>query len=187
MNISSRLGLVLAISLTIALGACSSAPKAPESSMAPASAPASAVQKTVPSQSAPQAVAPTAMHSAPMPPYLDPQSLLFQKRSIYFDYDQATLKPESAQVIELHGKYLAAHPSLSIKVQGNTDERGGTEYNLALGQRRADAVAKALKVYGVKDSQLEAVSFGKEKPKAMGHDEAAFSENRRVDLAYPDK
>ncbi|HSY28407.1 MAG TPA: OmpA family protein, partial [Burkholderiaceae bacterium] len=69
-------------------------------------------------------------------------------------------------------------------IQGNTDERGGSEYNLALGQKRAEAVRKALTVMGVADSQLEAVSFGKEKPKATGHDEAAWSQNRRADLAY---
>ena len=89
--------------------------------------------------------------------------------------------------MELHGKYLAAHPNLAIKVQGNSDEQGGTEYNLALGQKRAEAVSKALKIYGVKEAQLESVSFGEEKPKAPGHDEASHAQNRRVDLAYPEK
>ncbi len=89
-------------------------------------------------------------------------------------------------MLELHGKYLAANPQIVIKVQGNTDEKGGAEYNLALGQKRAEAVVKMLKIYGVKDSQLEAVSFGKEKPKALGHDDAAHAQNRRADLAYPE-
>lgn len=84
----------------------------------------------------------------------------------------------------MHEKYLASHPSIAIKVQGNTDEQGGVEYNLTLGQKRAEAVSKALKIYGVKESQLEAVSFGEEKPKATGHDEASRAENRRADLTY---
>ena len=90
-------------------------------------------------------------------------------------------------MLELHGRYLSGNPTLSIRVEGNADERGSTEYNLALGQKRAEAVVRALKVYGVKDSQVEAISWGKEKPKAMGHDEAAWAQNRRVDLAYPSK
>jgi len=89
--------------------------------------------------------------------------------------------------MELHGRFLATHPAVSIKIQGNTDELGGTEYNLALGQKRAEAVLKTLKIYGVKDSQMEAVSFGEEKPKAMGHEETAYAQNRRADLAYPVK
>jgi peptidoglycan-associated lipoprotein len=76
---------------------------------------------------------------------------------------------------------------VSIRVEGNTDERGSSEYNLALGQKRAAAVVEALKVYGATDAQMEAVSWGREKPKAEGHDEAAWAQNRRVDLAYPAK
>jgi peptidoglycan-associated lipoprotein len=76
---------------------------------------------------------------------------------------------------------------VAIKIEGNTDERGGAEYNLALGQKRAEAVSKALKLFGVKDSQVEAVSFGKEKPKAPGHDEVSYAQNRRADLDYPAK
>ena len=90
-------------------------------------------------------------------------------------------------MVDRHAKYLVAHPSLSIKIEGNADERGGREYNLALGQKRADAVKQALKLAGVKEDQMESVSFGKEKPVALGHDEAAWSQNRRADIAYPSK
>jgi peptidoglycan-associated lipoprotein len=76
---------------------------------------------------------------------------------------------------------------VSIKIEGNTDERGGAEYNLALGQKRAEAVSRALKIFGVKDAQMEAVSFGKEKPKVLGHDDASYAQNRRADLDYPAK
>jgi peptidoglycan-associated lipoprotein len=104
---------------------------------------------------------------------------------VYFEFDQYVLKPEGQRLLEMHGKYLATHPGVSIKVEGNTDELGGAEYNLALGQKRAQAVVKTLKVFGATDAQMEAVSFGKEKPKAAGHDEAARAQNRRADLDYP--
>ena len=105
-------------------------------------------------------------------------------RSVYFDFDSYVVREDGKPVVEAHGKYLSNHKDRKILIQGNTDERGGSEYNLALGQKRAEAVRKALTVMGVSDSQLEAVSFGKEKPKATGHDEAAWSQNRRADLAY---
>ena len=119
--------------------------------------------------------------------HLNPNSLISKERSVYFDFDQFTIKASEAGVVERQGKYLASKPGLNIRAEGNADERGGREYNLALGQKRAEAVARALKAYGVKDSQVEPVSFGSEKPKAQGHDEAAWAQNRRVDLAYPAK
>lgn len=85
---------------------------------------------------------------------------------------------------ERHGKYLTSMPSLAIKIEGNADERGSAEYNLALWQRRAEAVRKALEIYGVKGSQLEAMSWGSERPKAQGHDEASWAQNRCADLSY---
>lgn len=119
--------------------------------------------------------------------HLNPNSLISTQRSVYFDFDKFEVKSQFAPLVERQGKYLASNPALAIRVEGNADERGGREYNLALGQKRAEAVVRALKVYGVSDKQAEPVSFGKEKPKATGHDEAAWAENRRVDLAYPTK
>ena len=119
--------------------------------------------------------------------HLNPNSLISKERSVYFDFDQFTIKASEAGVVERQGKYLAANAGLNIRAEGNADERGGREYNLALGQKRAEAVVRALKAYGVKDGQVEPVSFGSEKPKAQGHDEAAWAQNRRVDLAYPAK
>jgi len=116
-------------------------------------------------------------------PLNDPQGIL-AKRSIYFDYDSYSVKEEFRSVVEAHAQYLNSHKDRKIIIQGNTDDRGGTEYNLALGQKRAEAVRKALVLLGVSDAQVEAVSFGKEKPKALGSDEAAWSENRRADIAY---
>ena len=116
-------------------------------------------------------------------PLNDPSSIL-AKRSIYFDLDSYVVKDEYKSVIDAHGKYLASRPDRKVLIQGNTDERGGSEYNLALGQKRADAVRRALALQGVPESQMEAVSFGKEKPKAMGSKEEAWKENRRADIAY---
>lgn len=116
-------------------------------------------------------------------PLNDPKGVL-AKRSVYFDYDSFIVKDEFKPVVEAHAKYLSSNKGRKIVIQGNTDERGGREYNLALGQKRAEAVRKSLTVLGVSDAQMEAVSFGKEKPKATGSDEAAWAENRRADIVY---
>jgi peptidoglycan-associated lipoprotein len=116
-------------------------------------------------------------------PLNDPKGEL-AKRSVYFDFDSYVVKDEFQPLITAHGKYLNAHKERKIIIQGNTDERGGSEYNLALGQKRAEAVRKSLAVVGVPDSQMEAVSLGKEKPKAAGHDETSWTENRRADIVY---
>jgi peptidoglycan-associated lipoprotein len=119
--------------------------------------------------------------------HLNPNSLISKERSVFFDYDKFDIKADQTAVVARQGKYLAANAGLNIRVEGNADERGGREYNLALGQKRAEAVVRGLKAYGVKDGQVEPVSFGSEKPRAAGHDEAAWAQNRRVDLAYPTK
>jgi len=106
------------------------------------------------------------------------------KRSIYFDYDSYVVKDEFKPVVEAHAKYLVANKGRKILVQGNTDERGSREYNIALGQKRAEAVRKALALLGVAEAQVEAVSLGEEKPKATGSDEASWAENRRSDIVY---
>lgn len=116
-------------------------------------------------------------------PLNDPKGIL-AKRSVYFDYDSFIVKDEFKPVVEAHARYLTANKGRKIVIQGNTDERGGREYNLALGQKRAEAVRKTMNLLGVSDQQMEAVSFGKEKPKATGNDEAAWAENRRADIVY---
>jgi peptidoglycan-associated lipoprotein len=116
-------------------------------------------------------------------PLNDPKGVL-AKRSVYFDFDSYAVRDDGKPIVENHSAYLNTHKARKILIQGNTDERGGTEYNLALGQKRADAVRKALSAMGVADSQIEAVSLGKEKPKAVGSNEAAWAENRRADIVY---
>ena len=116
-------------------------------------------------------------------PLNDPKGVL-ANRSVYFDYDSYVVRDDGKPVVENHSAYLTKNKQRKVLIQGNTDERGGTEYNLALGQKRAEAVRKAMGALGVSDSQMEAVSLGKEKPKATGHDEAAWAENRRADIVY---
>lgn len=106
------------------------------------------------------------------------------KRSVYFDFDSYDVKSEYLPLLRAHADYLRNHPSRHVLIQGNTDERGTDEYNLALGERRSEAVLHELESLGVSDSQLEAVSLGKEKPVALGHDEASWAQNRRADLVY---
>ena len=116
-------------------------------------------------------------------PWNDPSSPLFEK-SVYFGFDEYTVQTKYQKMLSAHASYLKANPKQKIIIQGNTDERGTAEYNLALGQRRSDAVRKSLNLMGVSDDQMEAVSFGKEKPKAEGDTEAAWAEHRRADIVY---
>jgi peptidoglycan-associated lipoprotein len=113
----------------------------------------------------------------------DPKSIL-SKRSVYFELDSYTVKDEYRPLVEAHAKYLRENPSAKILIQGNADERGSREYNLALGQKRADALKRMVMLLGAKEDQVESVSLGEEKPKAVGSTEEAYAENRRDDILY---
>jgi peptidoglycan-associated lipoprotein len=169
------------LAAALALAACASKPI---EASAPALAPVvTATQTPVGAAPTSTQVAPSA--ATPLAAYLDPNSAISQQRSVYFAYDDSSFRAQDKAVVELQGRYLAQHPEVHVTVSGNTDERGGSEYNLALGQRRAQSVKSALGLLGVKDAQVEAVSYGKEKPKATGHDDAAWQQNRRADFLYP--
>jgi peptidoglycan-associated lipoprotein len=116
-------------------------------------------------------------------PLKDPANIL-SKRSVYFDFDKDNVKDEFKPLVEAHSGYLKAHADAKITLQGNADERGSREYNIALGQRRADAVKKVMNVLGVGDKQIETVSFGEEKPRKDCHEESCWQENRRADVVY---
>lgn len=116
-------------------------------------------------------------------PLKDPNNIL-SKRNIYFDFDSDAIKAEFRPIIEAHAKYLLAHADTKMMVQGNTDERGTREYNLALGQRRSVAVKKALNLLGVKDTQIETVSYGEERANQNCADDACFAQNRHADIVY---
>jgi peptidoglycan-associated lipoprotein len=116
-------------------------------------------------------------------PLTDPNSPLY-KRSVYFDFDSNEVKDEFRGLLQAHARYIADHRDARVRIEGNTDERGSREYNLALGQRRAEAVKRVMTVMGADGNRIETISYGEEKPKAPGHDEAAWAENRRADIKY---
>lgn len=116
-------------------------------------------------------------------PLKDPNNIL-SKRSVYYDFDKSDVKAEYTPMVEAHAKYLTGNKGAKVAVQGNCDERGSREYNLALGNRRADSVRKIMNVFGASDSQIEVVSLGEEKPRAACHDESCWKENRRSDIVY---
>jgi len=153
------------------LAACSSAPPV----------------ANAPDQVQPQSTATgrVAVAAKPSGSKLDDPSLHLAMRSVYFPYDNFKLDAKYEQMISDHASYLARNPAVHINLEGSADERGSREYNLALGQKRADAVRTALKLHGVPDTQMEATSYGKEKPSALCHEESCWQENRRTDIAYP--
>jgi len=116
-------------------------------------------------------------------PLTDPGNIL-SRRSIFYDLDQYDIKDQYKDLVEAHARYLRDNPAAKMLIQGNTDERGSREYNVALGQRRSDGVKKTLLLLGAKEGQIESVSLGEEKPRSEGHDESAWSQNRRSDILY---
>lgn len=172
---TTRLATLTALALAALLSACSSVsldePKAKIEDRNSATGQNDGSQRNV------------AKVDAAIDPLTDPKNAL-SKRSIYFDFDSFVIREEFRPTIEAHARFLSSNTGRKVSIEGNTDERGSREYNLALGQKRAEAVRKALAALGVSDSQLEAVSFGEEKPRAQGSDEAAWKENRRADITY---
>ncbi|MGN6082692.1 peptidoglycan-associated lipoprotein Pal [Trinickia sp.] len=164
----SKLRIAFALALVGALAACHSGTKLNENP----------TQGAVTTQPSSNAVAPVTVDELN-----NPNSPL-AKRSVYFDFDKYDVSSQYTSLLQAHAQYLQAHPQRHILIQGNTDERGTAEYNLALGQKRAQAVLQALEADGVPASQMEAVSLGKEKPMAQGHDEASWAQNRRADIIY---
>ncbi|MEH6462061.1 peptidoglycan-associated lipoprotein Pal [Chitinimonas sp. JJ19] len=160
------------------LAACASTTPAPVENKAPDATPTPSTNN---SNTSTQPVQPS--QGSKLDPLNDPASML-SKRGVYFDYDKYDVRADQQALVEAHGRYLAANPGRSVRVEGNADERGSREYNLALGQKRAEAVRKALSVVGAKDGQIEATSNGEEKPRATDKDEASYAENRRADMVY---
>lgn len=167
--------LTISVLLISMLAACASdkpAEVAPEPT-APVKAPAAA-----PVTEAPKAAAPVSVDA------LNDANSILAKRSAFFDFDQSAVKEADKPMVQAHGQYLAGNADRKVVVEGHADERGSSEYNLALGNRRADSVKKMLILSGAKAGQISTASFGEEKPRASGHNEAAWSQNRRADIAY---
>lgn len=182
--------LVMSVMLVTLLAACSSKPvkeepKAAVEDKSPATQTAAkpAVPAAEPAAAPAAETKTTAAPAAAANPLTDPNNIL-SKRNIYFDYDKDEVKAEYRALVEAHAKYLVANPNARMTLQGNADDRGSREYNLALGQRRAAAVKKVMNVYGASDKQIETVSFGEEKGRCSEQTEACWAQNRRADIVY---
>jgi peptidoglycan-associated lipoprotein len=179
MKLESNVRIAASVCVLALLAACASEQKPGDA--APNAAPAATAPGAAPS------AAPAARGAQPGSvagnPLNDPKSMLF-KRSVYYEFDQSNVKTDYRSLVEAHARYLREHPGANVAIEGNCDERGSREYNLALGQRRADTVKSMMMVLGVPERQIETVSFGEEKPKASGHEEGAWSQNRRSDIVY---
>jgi peptidoglycan-associated lipoprotein len=176
--------ILAAVLATAILAACSSTPTKEQDGAAVEDRGAAGSQPTKPPVATGPSTTPLDPKGVSGNPLKDPSNVL-SKRSIYFELDSNVVKEEFKPLVSAHARYLQQNPAQKLTVQGNADERGSREYNLALGQRRADAVKQMMQLLGAKTDQIETVSFGEEKPKATGHDEASWNENRRADLAYP--
>lgn len=170
---------LLAVAAVIPLAGCASTPevgsKAGVEDRTPsASAPGGSAGQTAP-------VAPKAQQE--MNPLKDPNNIL-SKRSVYYDFDKYDVKEQYRPMLQAHARYLAQHPDTKMLIQGNTDERGSREYNIALGQRRADGVKKMLVLMGAPEKEIEAVSLGEEKPRCTETTEECYAQNRRSDMLY---
>ena len=166
--------LIIPALLALLIAACSSTPDGPEQGGAPVETRGGNVAT----------VTAGGVDSRALPRELtDPKSIL-SKRSIYVDYDKYDVRAEYKDLVTAHAKFLANNRQFKMLVQGNTDERGSREYNLALGQKRADSIKKMLTLLGAREDQVESVSLGEEKPKSEGQNEAAWAENRRGDMLY---
>ena len=192
----TRAAVVLSVALAMgALWGCSTPvpPATPPASEAPVpdALPRSGVpdqfqtSAAASSQADARATTQAQVASTALPEHLDPASAISRERSVYFAFDDSNVTSAYMPMVERHAKYLAASASLAVRIEGHTDERGGPEYNLALGQRRAEAVARALRLLGVNGNRMEAVSYGEERPQAAGHTEADWARNRRADISYP--
>jgi len=167
--------LVIGVVLVNLLAACASEkPKEPEV-VAPAPAPVMAAPEPVPAP-APEPV-------VEVDPLNDPSNIL-AKRSVYFPFDVSAVQEADKPLIEAHAKYLSEHADRKVRLEGNADERGSNEYNLALGQRRAESVKKMMVLGGAMPGQIETISYGEEKPLCTDHNEACWSQNRRTDIKY---
>lgn len=168
-----RVIIVLGIAGVLGLGGCAGKPPKP--------APTAPSESTEGAQGAGAA---SAAAGAADEEAAGPSAGLLATRLVYFDFDSAEIKGAGTDVVAAHAKYLAAHPATRVRLEGHTDERGSREYNIGLGERRAQSVRRALLLQGASDAQISTVSYGEERPAVPGHDEAAWAKNRRVEIVY---
>jgi len=173
-----RVMLVLWMTAALGLTACGSEPPKPAPEPAPPPAANTATGAGAGSLGAAAGAGATEEEVA------GPQAGLLAQRLVYFDFDSSEIRSEGVPVVAAHGKYLAAHRDARVRLEGHTDERGSREYNIGLGERRAQAVRRAMLLQGAADGQISTVSYGEERPAVTGHDEDAWAKNRRVEIVY---
>jgi peptidoglycan-associated lipoprotein len=171
-----RAVLIAVIAVALAVGACASKPKRTEAPAGGQSA-AGAESGGAGSASASGGTEEGAAAAGPL-------AGILAKRIIYFDFDSSEIKGEGPAIVAAHAKYLTSNPSVKVRLEGHTDERGSREYNIGLGERRAQAVRRAMLLQGASEAQLSTVSYGAERPVATGSNEAAWAQNRRVEIVY---
>ncbi len=167
--------LIISLAMSSMLVACASS-KSPEAETPAESVAEPAVEKTAETK-------PATTAAVEVDPLNDAASIL-SKRSVYYPFDVSVVQGNDKRVVQAHGKYLAEHANRNVRVEGHADERGSNEYNLGLGQRRADGVKKMMVLGGARSSQIDTISYGEERPRASGHNESAWSQNRRSDIKY---
>ncbi len=167
--------LFISLIMSSMLVACASS-KSPEAETPADSIPEAAVDKMADTKTAPKA-------AVAVDPLNDASNIL-AKRSVFYPIDVSVVQASDKPMVQAHAKYLAEHANRNVRIEGNADERGSNEYNLALGQRRADGVKKMLVLGGASSNQVDTVSYGEERPRAGGHSESAWSQNRRSDIKY---
>ena len=173
-----RMLAVVVVALWLGVAGCSSKPTKPAASVAPTGESAGAGANAAGAAGANAAGANADDEAA------GPLGGLLSARVIYFDFDSSEIKGDGVQLVAAHAKYLAAHPATRIRLEGHTDERGSREYNIGLGERRAQAVRRAMLLQGAVEGQISTVSYGEERPAVTGHDEEAWAKNRRVEIVY---
>jgi peptidoglycan-associated lipoprotein len=168
--------VVLLVAAALGLGACASKP--------PKQAPSGAEAANAGAEGSGANAANAGAGTNPDDEAAGPQGGLLIKRIVYFDFDSSEIKGEGTDIVAAHAKYLAGHANTRVRLEGHTDDRGSREYNVGLGERRAQAVRRALLLQGASDAQISTVSYGAERPAVAGHDEAAWAKNRRVEIVY---
>ena len=171
-----RLIIVLVVAAALGCGGCAA--------KRPKPAPSAPSESTEGAQGAGAGTSSAAAAAAAEEEGAGPQAGLLATRLVYFDFDSAEIKGAGTDVVAAHAKFLAAHPATRVRLEGHTDERGSREYNIGLGDRRAQSVRRALLLQGASDAQISTVSYGEERPAVLGHDEAAWAKNRRVEIVY---
>jgi peptidoglycan-associated lipoprotein len=191
MKVITRMTLatVPAVFFLLLMAGCGTTGEVEDQASAETSAAASTEAESASTSAADEQMAsaqPMESQTQQMDPFEDPNSLL-SKRVVYFDFDSSAIRDDALPIIQAHADYLANNTQVSFTLEGHADERGTREYNLALGERRADAVRRLLIANGVSPAQVRVVSYGEERPAVLGHDESAWSLNRRAELVYSNR